>query len=264
MPKNRRHRRDSAGSRRGSLEDLWSFNEESVARAVAASQIPVITGIGHEVDVAIADLVADHHAHTPTEAAQVATQHWKIIPDALGNNRVRLNRGLRQIVQESTTRFTSAARHEFFRRPTDRIQTLRQLLDDRQRPFHGPVSRLHDATRRLADQDTRLQHHHPRHQLTLARHRTDTAQTRLAAAMLASLQNRATHLDHIDRQLQAISPTSVLRRGYTITTLKKSGQILRSAENLKPGNRLMTRFADGQIESIIPDNSQPTLFDKNE
>ncbi len=79
----------------GSLEDLWAFNEEAVARAVAASRIPVVTGIGHEVDVSIADLVADHHAHTPTEAAQVITAHWKQAADLLSTSTHRITRGLR-------------------------------------------------------------------------------------------------------------------------------------------------------------------------
>src|SRR6185295_11654402 len=76
----------------GSLEDLWAFNEEAVARAMAASRIPVITGIGHEVDVSIADLVADHHAHTPTEAAQVLTAHWRNVPQILENAQSRSRR----------------------------------------------------------------------------------------------------------------------------------------------------------------------------
>src|SRR3954454_16890325 len=107
--------------RGGSLEDLWEFNEECVARAIVASRIPVVTGIGHEVDTSVADLVADYHAHTPTEAAQVVTAHWRAVADVVDTAGVRLGRGLRNVVQHARQRLISIQRHEFFRRPTDRI-----------------------------------------------------------------------------------------------------------------------------------------------
>src|SRR5205814_3857463 len=126
------------------------FNEEIVARAIDASEIPVITGIGHEVDVSIADLVADHHAHTPTEAAQVAVHHWRGVRDAIDMMRVRLRRGLRSLVQQARSRLTAVEHHELFRRPTDRINQLRQLLDDRQRTLTLTVTqRLRIATARV-------------------------------------------------------------------------------------------------------------------
>lgn len=223
----------------GSLEDLWSFNEEIVARAVAGSAIPIVTGIGHEVDCTIADLVADYHAHTPTESAQVITQHWKSIVDALAQSRIRLNRAAVQIIQDAAQRLLAIQRHEIFRRPKDRIQTLRQLLDDRQKSISLALqSRLRQSQQRLTALEPRL--------LTTAR---------------TSLQLRAARLDALDRQLQALSPQAVLGRGYTITTLKKTGQILRAAAGLKPGDRLSTRFADGQSESIVQDSRQLPLFE---
>ena len=105
----------------GSLEDLWAFNEEIVARAVASSVIPIVTGIGHEVDVSIADLVADHHAHTPTEAAQVITGQWRLAADQLDGGRRRLARVLRTMLSDLGQRLRSIERHEAFRRPTDRV-----------------------------------------------------------------------------------------------------------------------------------------------
>jgi exodeoxyribonuclease VII large subunit len=223
----------------GSLEDLWSFNEEIVARAIAASRIPIVTGIGHEVDCSISDLVADHHAHTPTEAAQVVTQNWKNAGHSLAQAGARLGRIVRQTAQDSRQRLAAIERHEFFRRPVDRIQMLRQLLDDRQRSMTFALSsRLHNARHRLLILDPRL-----------------------PAAARSSLQIRVARLDAVDRQLQALSPQAVLTRGYTITTLKKSGQILRDSTVAKPGDRLLTRFADGQTESIVQDSRQMSLFD---
>jgi exodeoxyribonuclease VII large subunit len=290
----------------GSLEDLWAFNEEVVARAIAASRIPVVTGIGHEVDVSIADLVADHHAHTPTEAAQVITAQWRGVSDRLNETILRLARGLRGVVVNSHQRLKAVERHEAFRRPLDRVNMLRQLLDDRQRALVIAQERLlrdrRDRTqnaglrlhrflpailirfreslrahkerldrsltvrlrivRARLDRDTRaLQEHHPRLRIGLAAQQIDAARFRLDRAMMQQMKSRASGIDAIARQLDAVSPQSVLKRGYTITTRKKGGGVLRSVEQVKPGDKLITRFADGEVESIAEDSKQLSLFE---
>src|SRR5207237_5831457 len=111
----------------------WAFNEECVARAVAASRLPVVTGIGHEVDTSMADLVADHWAHTPTEAARVITQFWRTVPEALDAIMLRLRREARNRLGDAKHRLASGERHEAFRRPLDRVNSLRPLLAERQR-----------------------------------------------------------------------------------------------------------------------------------
>ncbi len=291
----------------GSLEDLWAFNEEVVARAVAACPIPIITGIGHEVDVSIADLVADYHAHTPTEAAQVAVEHWRTARDALAAQMGRLGRALRTTFQESAQRLRAVERDEFFRRPVEQINRLRQRLDDRQR---GLVIAAYNAVRapqrRLAQLAERLERHRPGAVLARGRESVHALGQRLerAAALairsrnahlnslagelaernphhlvrrhedrLATLQHRLNHdivrqqrarisqLSAMERQLRALGPQQVLQRGYTITRLKKGGVIVRSSLSVKPGDRLTTRFADGEVESTAEDSSQLNLFD---
>ena len=223
----------------GSLEDLWAFNEEPVARAIAASRIPIITGIGHEVDCSISDLVADHHAHTPTEAAQVATRYWNTVRESLAQFELRHHRAVRQTAHDLRQRLLSIERHEFFRRPMDRIQTLRQLLDDRQKSIGLLLaSRLRTAQHRLA-----------------------MLEPRLPIAARSAMQIRAVRLHALDTHLQALSPQKVLSRGYTITTLKKTGEILKSAQTTRPGDRLLTRFADGETESTVHDSRQLSLFE---
>src|SRR5687768_6675120 len=141
----------------GSLEDLWAFNEEVVARAMATSGIPIITGIGHEIDVSVADLVADYHAHTPTEAAQVVVANWRGAREALSVGADRLQREVRDLLQRARERLTHVERHEVFRRPLHRIEQLRQRLDDRQRALalavagrlRGTKAHLHEAQVRL-------------------------------------------------------------------------------------------------------------------
>src|SRR5207237_4940121 len=105
----------------GSLEDLWAFNQEMVARAIVASKIPIITGIGHEVDVSIADLAADYHAHTPTEAAQVITARWRTARADIEANLLRLRREMRAKYDDCRRRLLAVQRHEIFRRPLERI-----------------------------------------------------------------------------------------------------------------------------------------------
>lgn len=246
----------------GSLEDLWEFNEEVVARAIVASKIPVVTGIGHEVDVSVADLVADYHAHTPTEAAQVVTSNWRIVKDQLNQARSRLIRGLRAVSQDARHRLVAIARHEFFRRPVDRINQLRQLLDDRQRALQfGVGARLRDASEELSRLNARLNAHHPRHVVELNRQHLTEAGQRLRFLMAAELKTRRQRIDAIQRHLDAVSPQSVLQRGYTITTRKKDGKVVKSAADAKVGERLHTQFADGTIESIVEDQKQLPLFE---
>jgi exodeoxyribonuclease VII large subunit len=290
----------------GSLEDLWAFNEEAVARAIAASMIPVITGIGHEVDVSIADLVADHHAHTPTEAAQVVTANWRGAHESVAQWGLRLGRELRSVLQDARHRLLHVERHEAFRRPLDRIRSYRQLLDDRQiamlralanrthagrqnlQELHSRLdrtvaTRLHDRGERLSALHRRLEgaardrarlasaqvsrvaarlvEFHPRYLLQTRSHRMMSAADRLNRAVAAQLIRRAQSLEGLHRQLEALNPQNVLRRGFTMTFRKKDSALVRSIAQIKPGDRLVTRFADGQAESIAQDPMQLPLFE---
>jgi exodeoxyribonuclease VII large subunit len=246
----------------GSLEDLWEFNEEIVARAVAASQIPIVTGIGHEVDVSIADLVADCHAHTPTEAAQVATSNWRIAADVVDTQDRRMVRALSASLADAKHRLNAVHRHEFFRRPTDRINQLRQLLDDRQQSLLLSIGDLlHRSAGRMARIEARLAGRHPRHTIKLCGQKLSELDHRLGFAAAHDMKQRAQQIDLLERHLQAVSPEAVLKRGYSITTRKKAGAIVRSAGDVSPGERLITRLADGTIESTVEDQSQLPLFE---
>lgn len=290
----------------GSLEDLWAFNEEAVARAVAASSIPVVTGIGHEVDVSIADLVADYHAHTPTEAAQVVTANWKIAPDIVDGATLRLRRGLRTSLQDARRRLEGIERHELFRRPMDGVNQLRQRVDEAERGLrvamnsrvwnlqrdlreieeslaeHSPRKVVRELREDLADVRQRLQQalarrirvarqrtsqvetllaaRHPRNALQLAAQRLSGIETRLRCDALIDRQRRLDRLNALQRELRAVSPESVLRRGFSMTTLK-NGTVVRSAAQIKGGETLITRLSDGSVESTAEDPKQPKLFD---
>jgi len=245
----------------GSLEDLWEFNEEVVARTMAVSKIPIITGIGHEVDVSIADLVADYHAHTPTEAARVATAGWKDIADVLDQHHIALRRSSRQLLQNARQRLEAIQRHEIFRRPLDRIQNFRQLLDERQLALSSAIKqKKHSLQLRLLSCSVLLEKHHPRNQLRLHRQRVDELRTRLDTSIHSRLQRTQDNINSIARVLAAIGPEQVLARGYSITRNKKTGEIIKSKTQVKGGEKLVTRVTDGQIESTAQDPNQPSLF----
>jgi len=245
----------------GSLEDLWEFNEEIVARAMAASAIPIITGIGHEVDVSIADLVADYHAHTPTEAARVATAGWKNIADVLDQHHIALRRSTRQFVQNARQRLEAIQRHEIFRRPLDRIQNLRQLLDERHVSLSAAIhDKTHTLQLRLLNCSVLLEKHHPRNQLRLHRQRVDELRMRLDTSIQTRLQRTQEKVNSMSRVLSVIGPEQVLARGYSITRNKKTGEIIKSKTQVKGGEKLVTRVTDGQIESTAQDPNQPSLF----
>ncbi|HEY1684419.1 MAG TPA: exodeoxyribonuclease VII large subunit [Tepidisphaeraceae bacterium] len=246
----------------GSLEDLWAFNEECLARAMFASRIPIVTGIGHEIDVSIADLIADHHAHTPTEAAQVATMHWRHAPQTLSELTNRITQALRRMIENSRHRLTAIERHEIFRRPADRLNSLRQLLDDQQRHLDMQIrSRISQSRQRIDAASLRLIEKHPRHRLQLQNQRLLNLETRLRFLQTRDIQSRHQKLYALQTHLAALSPTNILQRGFSITRLKKTGQIIRSVEQATPGTRLTTQLADGQIESTTMDQNQPELFE---
>jgi len=246
----------------GSLEDLWAFNVEAVARAIVASKIPIVTGIGHEIDVSIADLCADYHAHTPTEAAQVIMTHWRTAEEVLQTGSFRLGRAMRATLQETRQRLDAIARHDFFHRPVQRIQAMQQLIDDRQRELAMVMSAsMHEMKLRLTRQESRLGQRHPRHLMKLMRQRLEHLGLRLDRNVRDELVRRRLAIENLDKRLEAISPQRVLSRGYTMTLSKKDGKLIRSASMLKTGDRIITRFADGQVESTVDDSRQLKLFE---
>ncbi len=245
----------------GSLEDLWGFNEEVLARAIAASRIPIITGIGHETDVSIADLVADHWAHTPTEAATFAISHWRDVAEVLIGCSQQLRRYTLNLLENRQQRLIAVQRHEFFRRPKNLIDRLRMHVDRQQQAFALSMHRLVQSRfRRLDELAHRLHRNGPAVALATARTKIDRMQIALPQTVRAELRRRADRLEALRQRLESVNPQQVLRRGYTLTMLKKSGQLISSASGLKPGQSILTRFQDGEVDSTVDDPRQPRLF----
>jgi exodeoxyribonuclease VII large subunit len=240
----------------GALEDLWGFNGLPVAEAIWSARAPVVTGVGHETDTTLADLVADRRAHTPTDAAQV------VIPDRaeLLGRIERLGGYLSEAFERHwTTRVERVERAAG--RPV--LRGAGWILDQRARALTAVHARLDGAlegalARRgsaLARAHARLARRTPAAELARRTQRLAAAQPRLAAAVARALAAREARLAAEARSLEAVSPLAVLARGYAITR-RADGAALTDAAELRPGEAVETRLARGsflsRVESVSP------------
>ncbi len=241
----------------GSLEDLWAFNEEPVARAIAASPIPVISAVGHETDVTISDLVADLRAPTPSAGAEAAVEDGMALKEALSRVRPRLARGLRFQLRHRETRVTESRR---------RLEAgIRGLLYPRRQVLEGRSTRLRPALQALlTPRRARLVNHRERLVPAMgalarpARMKTDRAGERLEQAIAGLLSRKRERLATAGGRVEALSPLATLRRGYAVA-LNEEGRVLRSTSSFRPGESFRLRVADGRIrcevQSVDPDDS---------
>lgn len=196
----------------GSLEDLWAFNEEIVARAIFECSVPVVSAVGHEIDVSIADLVADRRALTPSEAAELVVPHRGEVLNGLKSLQDRLAAALRQRAVHSRAQLDALANRRAFVRPLQRVHDLAAQLDE--------------------------------------------AEARLHRAMRRQLQSVRQQLAGFASSLDALSPLRVLQRGYTITRQRESGRIVRSPDDVRPGDEITTVLQRGQVTSRVKSVSE--------
>jgi exodeoxyribonuclease VII large subunit len=236
----------------GSLEDLWCFNEETVARAVAACQTPIVSAVGHETDVSISDFVADVRAPTPSAAAELLAPHSAGLQQRLDDLRRRLLLRLQQRLQHDRLHLQQLTQR--LRHPRERLQQQAQRVDDlEQRLLRAIDRRLSISRERLARLDTHLAAQHPGRALALLRQRLDHLEVRLPRAMQLGLQQRRQQLQGLAQTLQVVSPLATLGRGYSIL-LDERGQAIHSAAQTTPGQRLHARLGEGQLELRVEDN----------
>jgi exodeoxyribonuclease VII large subunit len=240
----------------GSLEDLMAFNDEAVARAVAASDIPVVCGVGHEVDFSIADFVADRRAPTPSVAAEMVS------PD-----REELQRRLAALAQRIVL---AQSRHG--RELAGRLQ----LLEQRLRSLH-PAARLRQQQQRVDELELRLQRaweqglrqrsallqtcaararaHTPAHRLAQQGGRLREQERRLWGAAQLRLERGGKRLQAVVHTLDALSPLATLSRGYAIVSSHPEGALLHNAAAVRPGDRVQARLAEGRLICRVEESS---------
>jgi exodeoxyribonuclease VII large subunit len=236
----------------GSLEDLAAFNSERVARAIAASRLPVVSAIGHETDFTIADFAADLRAPTPSAAAELITEAQHKIAEHLATQFNRLARAARFQLLGARQRLTrSAAADRTESRVSTLLHRLAQRLDDFSFRLEAALStQLRRQQRRVADLTAAVLRHDPRQRLAQARERLAACRTRLERSLERLLHASASTLSSLDARLHSLSPLAVLDRGYALV-LTAEGNLIRSTSQLTPGDQLTTRLADGAFTSRV-------------
>jgi exodeoxyribonuclease VII large subunit len=248
----------------GSLEDLWAFNEEMVARAIAACEVPVISGVGHEVDFTIADFVADVRAATPTQAGELVVAQLELqerrLEQAAAAARVALTRHL----ERARLRVTALAGAHGLARLPQRIAELEQRLRRLERLPQLLRAVTVAGHRRLEGASGRLYHWPTR---LGAPRRRELVNVRMAVAaerLHSLLRRRQLVLAGGERALAALSPRAVLKRGYSITTRDGESRPLREAATVQAGQRLVTTLASGTLRSLVVGGAgeQASLFEE--
>ncbi|BAZ93644.1 exodeoxyribonuclease 7 large subunit [Thiohalobacter sp. COW1] len=236
----------------GSLEDLWAFNEEGVARAIHACRLPVVTGIGHEIDFTIADFVADRRAPTPSVAAEMVSpsqDDWRL---RLRDREQKLTRRITQQLERRRERLAWLEQRLQRQHPGQRLTQWSQRLDELEgRLQRSQQVRLRHARSRLSELAARLHRHNPVPRLEAARQRQTGLAHRLHLAMRHQLQRERERLTGLMRQLDTVSPLATLERGYAIVRLGADGRILRSVEGLQTGDIIDVRLARGRLTTEV-------------
>jgi exodeoxyribonuclease VII large subunit len=235
----------------GSVEDLWAFNEEVVARAIAASKVPIISAVGHETDFTIADFVADLRAPTPSAAAELAVPNRADLLSTVYTWRRQLFRRAGQTLNLKAERFENLRAR--LGSPEDQIQQAQQRVDDlRERMHRGLVHHRRHVHQRYAQARELLMGYRPDRLIPLWRREARALQTRLAPALrrhVARLRERA---EGTMARLDTVSPLNTLARGYGVVS-DAQGKLVRSATQVQPGDTVDVRLSDGALGATVQD-----------
>ncbi len=235
----------------GSAEDLWEFNEESVARAIADSAIPVVSAVGHEIDFSIADFVADVRAPTPSAAAEILAADGIELARAVAGQERRLFQTVNAQLRLLAANLSTLERAGWLREPRRRVEQTAFRIDDADRNISLAVQGRIDRIRQLLDHSSKvLSVYKPDATIRRTHERLDHYEKILSEIPQRAMASMTQRLTRAADLLCALSPAATLSRGFTITT-DAAGNILRTTENLRSGMPIITRFSDGEVSSSV-------------
>lgn len=235
----------------GSIEDLWSFNEEIVARAIAGCPIPVVSAVGHEIDFTIADFVADLRAPTPSAAAELVAPDGADLRRQIDQMTRRLDLRTSQALASRQTHVEFQRRGLHSREPSRVIGDLFQQCDDLRDSLDFSINEFfEDSGRQVAQLRRMLELRHPGSEISRRLTRVEEWRPRLDRRIGERLSRDQDRLEKTRQMLELLSPRSAFHRGFSLTT-DAEGRIVTNVAAVKRGERIRTRLSDGEIESVV-------------
>jgi exodeoxyribonuclease VII large subunit len=235
----------------GSLEDLWEFNEEVVARAIAESQVPVVSAVGHEIDFSIADFVADLRAPTPSAAAELLAAEGSELMERCRSLVARIAREADALIGLHRAAEHRLASSALFREPYRQTEEARQTADRMEESLSSLLDRRVELMNSaLARMSAQIASAHPGHRLKNASQRLSSLGDQLGTNLRHRVEKEKGRMNLITATLAALSPQATLQRGFSITRTA-DGKVVSSALQVKPGDRILTQLANGEIGSEI-------------
>ncbi len=235
----------------GSLEDLWAFNDERLARAIAASPLPVVSAVGHEIDFTIADFVADVRAPTPSAAAELVVPESRALLEAVRRSAARLTVSMRRELRAIGARLAGARARLALTHPGMRLEQQTQRLDDLARRLAAAArGGVQHERLKLAQLRGRLVHRSPDRLLHVQRARERTLALRLRHAAAGCVHGAAQRLALAQRALNAVSPLATLARGFAIVT-RADGSLVTDVAAVRPGDEIEARLARGALTARV-------------
>lgn len=232
----------------GSLEDLWTFNEEVLARAIYDSRIPIISAVGHEIDVTIADLVADARASTPSKAGVVAVPDITEISTQLSHYSSRIDQQILNRLRLAAAELQAVYANELFKRPVVIIRLKDQQVDEFYSLLTDAVRRRLLSARTVLEQFVQVVMRIEPHRLIgYSALVVGELGARAIAGVTATISSSRIRLETTASSLQALNPRSVLQRGYSLTTNPRTGSIVRTCDDVRVGDRIITELAHSNI-----------------
>jgi exodeoxyribonuclease VII large subunit len=236
----------------GSLEDLWAFNEESVARAIYQSRTPVISAVGHEIDVTIADFVADVRAPTPSAAAELVIRSKAELYAEVQIFAQRLERAMRHQLEALRARLEACQQRRVLKDPWAPLRTMEQRLDELSARLERSMrTRLHLLQEAVNGGESAIAHLSPLRPIGMLRQRLVALEQRLIAAQGSRVRRAREEVEGRAATLHALSPLAVLARGYSICQNLSDGQVIREAQTVAPGTQVDIRLWRGHLQCTV-------------